>query len=95
MARRLQEHHELRGRDSVTYSPTATGAMTSLVHCRTRVGVVTRARSARLSERKVTRAKRRAISGSVRQKLAVSSSPSSGRSALPMITGAMALDQPR
>ena len=36
-----------------------------------------------------------AISGSVRQKLAVSSAPSSGRSALPMITGAMVLDQPR
>ena len=36
-----------------------------------------------------------AIAGSVRQKLLVSSSPSSGRSGLPMITGAIALDQPR
>ena len=52
-------------------------------------------RSARLSERNVTRAKCLAISGSVRQKLLVSSSPSSGRSGLPMITGAMVLDQPR
>ena len=33
--------------------------------------------------------------GSLRQKLLVSSSPSSGRSSLPMITGAIALDQPR
>jgi len=55
----------------------------------------TAARSARLSDMNVTRAKRAAISGSVRQKLAVSSSPSSGRSALPMIAGAIALDQPR
>ena len=46
-----------------------------------------RARSARLSDMNVTRAKRAAISGSVWQKLAVSSSPSSGRSGLPMITG--------
>ena len=56
---------------------------------------MTRARSSRLSEMKVTRAKRRAIAGSVRQKLLVSSSPSSGRSGLPMITGAIAADQPR
>ena len=32
---------------------------------------------------------------SIRQKLDVSSSPSSGRSSLPMITGAIAVDQPR
>ena len=60
-----------------------------------RAGPCSLGRSARLSERKVTRAKCCAISGSVRQKLLVSSSPSSGRSGLPMITGAMALDQPR
>ena len=48
------------------------------------------ARSARLSDMKVTRANALAISGSVRQKLLVSSSPSSGRSGLPMIAGAMA-----
>ena len=73
----------------------ASGAMASSEHCRTSLGVRTRGRSARLSDRNVTRAKWRAISGSVRQKLLVSSSPSSGRSALPMITGAIALDQPR
>ena len=67
----------------------------SCEHCSTRLGTLTLARSARLSERKVTRAKCFAISGSVRQKLLVSSSPSSGRSGLPMIFGAMALDQPR
>ena len=55
----------------------------------------TRGRSARLSDMNVTRAKWRAISGSARQKLLVSSSPSSGRSSLPMITGAIAFDQPR
>ena len=44
-------------------------------------------RSARLSDVKVTRANALAISGSVRQKLLVSSSPSSGRSGLPMIDG--------
>jgi hypothetical protein len=57
--------------------------------------VCTRGRSARLSEVKVTSAKRRAISGSVRQKLSVSSCPSSGRSGLPMMTGAVAADHPR
>ena len=80
---------------STTYPPTDIGAMTSCVHCRTRVGTVTSARSARLSDRKVTRANRRAISGSVRQKLSVSSAPSSGTSGLPMMTGAIAPDQPR
>ena len=48
-----------------------------------------------MSDRNVTRAKCAAISGSVRQKLFVSSSPSSGGPALPMIAGAIALDQPR
>jgi hypothetical protein len=48
-----------------------------------------------LSDRNVTRAKSRAISGSVRQKLFVSSSDSSGRSGLPMMTGAIAADHPR
>ena len=56
--------------------------MTSEQHCRISARVVTPSRSARLSERKVARAKRRAISGSVRQKLLVSSSVSSGRSDL-------------
>ena len=69
--------------------------MTSLEHWSTKVGVETRDSSSRESDRKVTSANRRAISGSDRQKLAVSSWPSSGRSALPMITGAIALDQPR
>lgn len=41
------------------------------------------------------RAKTRAIAGSVAQKLLASSSPSSGRSGLAMITGAMVADQPR
>jgi hypothetical protein len=49
----------------------------------------------RESERKVVRANTRAMSGSVAQKLFASSSPSSGRSGLPMITGAIAADQPR
>jgi len=78
-----------------TNLPTSTGAMTSLLHCKTRVGWVTRERSARLSERNVTRANRWAMRGSVLRKLSVSSRPGSGRSALPMITGAIALDQPR
>src|SRR5207248_10117424 len=63
---------------SRTNSPTDTGAMTSLAHCRTSVGVATACRSSRLSERKVTLAKRRAKDGSVRQKLSVSSCPNSG-----------------
>ena len=40
------------------------------------------------------RANWRAIRGSVRQKLSVSSSPSSGRSEFPMITGAIASTNP-
>ena len=43
----------------------------------------------------MTRANWRAMSGSVLQKLLVSSSASSGRSGLPMITGAIWVDQPR
>ena len=50
---------------------------------------------AALSDRNVTRANWAAMSGSVRQKLLVSSSPSSGRSGRPMITGAIWADQPR
>ena len=83
------------GMASRTYSPTATGAITSCVHCSTRVGTVTVPRSTRLSDRNVTSANCRAMAGSVRQKLSVSSSPSSGRSAFPTITGAIALDHPR
>jgi hypothetical protein len=49
----------------------------------------------RLSDMKVTLANCFAISGSVRQKLAVSSAPSSGCSGTPMIAGAMLLAQPR
>ena len=52
-------------------------------------------RSARLSERNVTAANCLAMSGSVRQKLLVSSAASSGRSGLPMMTGARLLDHPR
>lgn len=70
-------------------------AITSCVHSSTSVGTVTLLRSFRESDRKVVRAKTRAMSGSVAQKLFLSSSPSSGRSAFPMITGAMAADQPR
>ena len=51
--------------------------------------------ASRQSLRKVTRANCRATLGSIRQKLAGSSSPSAGRSGLAMITGAMAADQPR
>ena len=46
--------------------------MTSSEHCSTRVGVRTALRSRRLSDRNVTRAKCRAISGSTVQKLSVS-----------------------
>jgi hypothetical protein len=53
-----------------------------------RDGTRTRARSARLSERKVVSAKRRRIHGSAAQKLASNSAASSGRSALPATTGA-------
>ena len=77
-------------------SPTASGAITSSEHCRTRLGVRTRARSARLSDRNVARAKRDGDLGVGRGRSCwSSSSPSSGRSALPMITGAIWLDQPR
>ena len=69
--------------------------MLSSEHCNKSDGTVTELRSARLSDRKVTRAKRSAISGSVRQKLSANSSASSGRSPFFMITGAIALDQPR
>ena len=86
----------LPGIAACTYRPTTSGAMTSSLHCRTSVGTATPARSARLSERNVTRANWRAMSGSVRQKLLVSSSASSGFSGwLPMITGAICADQPR
>ena len=77
------------------YSPTPTGAIMSSSHCRISVGVASWGSCARWSERKVTRAKCLAISGSVRQKLLLSSSPSSGRSGLPMMAGAIVLDQPR
>ncbi|GGR76320.1 hypothetical protein GCM10010269_14370 [Streptomyces humidus] len=73
----------------------AGGAMTSWVHSSTRVGTWTFFSSSLVSERNVVRAKTRAMSGSVAQKAAASSSPSPGRSAFPMITGAMAADQPR
>lgn len=63
-------------------------------HCITRVGTPTLARSPRLSER-TWRAKRFWMSGSMRQKLAVSSAPSTGRSTSPVMAGAVALDQPR
>ena len=58
-------------------------------------GVCSLAMAARWSERKVTRAKCLAISGSVRQKLLVNSTPNSGRSGAPIIAGAIVLDQPR
>jgi hypothetical protein len=67
----------------------------SSAHCRITERTRSCGRSARLSERKVTLAKSRAMSGSVLQKLSRSSSPSSGRSALPMIAGAIVLDQPK
>src|SRR4051794_8987586 len=57
-----------------TYSPTHCGAITSSEHCRISERTARPRRSARLSDRKVVRAKRRAISGSVRQKLLASSS---------------------
>ena len=85
----------LAGISRCTYWPTSRGAIASSVHCRTSVGTVTAARSLRLSERNVTCAKWRAMSGSVRQKLAVSRSPNSGRSGLPIIIGAATADQPR
>src|SRR5205085_7741888 len=85
----------LSGSAPFKYSPTASGAITSCEHCKIRQGVLTRARSLRLSDRNVTRAKSLAIAGSVRQKLLASSRPSSGRSWLPMITGAMLADHPR
>lgn len=65
----------LPGICACTKGPTSGGAIASLEHCATKVGTVTLARSSRLSDRNVTRAKARAMSGSVRQKLLVSSSP--------------------
>jgi len=84
----------LRGNIRWTYSPTSGGAITSSEHCRIRVRVVRPCKSARLSDRKVALANRLAMSGSVRQKLLVSSSASSGRSGLAIMSGAMACDQP-
>lgn len=78
-----------------TKAPTSRGAMTSWVQSSTSVGTLTFLRSCLVSDRKVVRAKTRAIAGSVAQKLFVSSSPSSGRSAFPMITGAIAAAQPK
>lgn len=57
--------------------------------------MATDGRSARLSDRNVVRANTPAITGSVAQNAFSSSLPSSGRSGLPMMTGAMAADQPR
>src|SRR5690606_10328310 len=62
------------------YSATSVGAIMSSDDCKSRHRVANRARSSRWSLVKVTWAKCRAISGSVRQKLLVSSSPNSGRS---------------
>lgn len=77
-----------------TYSPTSAGATMSLEHCRISAGTFTRGRSSRLSDRKVASAKRRETTGSVEQKLSVSSSPSSGRSAFFMMAGARKLAHP-
>ncbi len=85
----------LCGMTRCMYSPTATGAMTSTAHWRMRLGVGHAGRSARESERNVTSANCFAIAGSVRQKLLASSSPISGRSGLPVMTGAIARDHPR
>ena len=62
----------LRGSARLMYSPTATGAIISSLHCTISVGAVSRGSSLRTSERNVTRANCFAISGSVRQKLFVS-----------------------
>ena len=84
----------LRGVTRPTYSPTAFGAMMSSEHCITSDGTRRFGRSARLSEKKVASANRRAITGSVEQKLASSSSLSSGRSGFFMMAGARKLAQP-
>ena len=55
------------------YQPTGTGAMRSSLHCRISVGLVMSGSRERRSVRNVTRANCLAISGSVRQKLFVSS----------------------
>jgi hypothetical protein len=68
---RRQRDQGAAGIWACTYAPTSSGAITSLAHCRISVGTVTRARSARLSDRNVVRAKTRAACGSVRQKLLV------------------------
>jgi hypothetical protein len=77
------------------YRPTETGAMKSSSHWTINVGVVSRGRSARTSERNVTRANCFAISGSVRQKLFLSSTPSSGCAGDHGSAGAIVLAQPR
>ena len=69
--------------------------MMSSGHGKINAGVRSLARSSQLSDNNVTRANLRAIYGSVEQNLLVSSRPSSGLSGLPMMTGAIALDQPR
>ena len=84
----------LSGISRCRYWPTSSGATMSSEHCRMSDGTRTLGRSARLSERKVASANRRATTGSVEQKLVVSSSPSSGRSAFFMMAGARKLAQP-
>src|SRR4051812_24106810 len=69
-------------------SPMIFDAIISSVRWRISIGVTRLARSARLSDLNVTRVNALAISGSVRQRLLVSSWPSSGRSGFPMIAGA-------
>ena len=95
MAGRVEQHELAVRHPRMDIFADQLGAMMSSRHCRTSVRTSSLGRSARLSEKNVTRANCRAISGSVAQKLLVSSSPSSGRSGLPMIAGAIAADQPR
>ena len=78
-----------------TYSPTATGAMTSFEHCSTNVGRAREPRSARLSDRNVRGRTAGRSPGRFGRSCRSAPSPSSGRSALPMIAGAIALDHPR
>ena len=90
------EHDVARvGDRAATYSPTATGAITSSRHCRTSVGVVTLREVGAVVGQERHAGEPAGDLGIGAAEAGGQLAPSSGRSGLPMITGAIALDQPR
>ena len=90
------ELDELAALDVLVHvAPDGFGAITSREHCRISVGTRQPGEVGPVVGQERRPGERAGTRGSVRQKLSVSSAPSSGRSGLPMITGAIAADQPR